>query len=122
MTLTFGTIHYHQIDREKCSGRKAHKGILSKNPGFTVSMVKPYHQTEEETFPSRNKIHTPKDIVEVEDSTDQVKKIIKARKIRLNEKNSRGYLVRLKDQKVDKDEWLPDGDLNLRRFRASRGD
>ncbi|MBW0530795.1 hypothetical protein O181_070510 [Austropuccinia psidii MF-1] len=38
-----------------------------KHPVFPVSLVKPYFQTGEDEFPSRNKIHTPKDIVEVED-------------------------------------------------------
>ncbi|MBW0504891.1 hypothetical protein O181_044606 [Austropuccinia psidii MF-1] len=51
--------------------------------------------------------------------------IIKARKIRLNGKYHRQYLVRFKIQTEDKDKWLaedaiPDGNLHLRRFRASR--
>ncbi|MBW0482610.1 hypothetical protein O181_022325 [Austropuccinia psidii MF-1] len=96
-----------------------------KNPVFPVSLVKPYFQTEEDTFPSRRKNPTPPAIVEVEDSPGSVKKIIKARKIRLNGKDQRQYLVRFKDQTADKDKWLaedaiPDGNLNLRRFRASR--
>ncbi|MBW0514618.1 hypothetical protein O181_054333 [Austropuccinia psidii MF-1] len=62
---------------------------------------------------------------EVEDSPSPVKKIIKARKIRLNGKDHRPYLMRFKNQTVDKDKWLaeydiPDGDLHLGIFRASR--
>ncbi|MBW0569394.1 hypothetical protein O181_109109 [Austropuccinia psidii MF-1] len=54
-----------------------------------------------------------------------VSKIIRARKIRLNGKDQRQYLVRFKNQTADKDKWLaedaiPDGNLHLRRFRASR--
>ncbi|MBW0577914.1 hypothetical protein O181_117629, partial [Austropuccinia psidii MF-1] len=48
-----------------------------------------------------------------------------ARKIRLNGKDQRQYLVRFKNQTTDKAKWLaedaiPDGNLHLRRFRASR--
>ncbi|MBW0575082.1 hypothetical protein O181_114797 [Austropuccinia psidii MF-1] len=47
------------------------------------------------------------------------------RKIRLNGKDHRQYLFKLKNQTADKDKWLaedaiPDGKLHLRRFRASR--
>ncbi|MBW0589440.1 hypothetical protein O181_129155 [Austropuccinia psidii MF-1] len=96
-----------------------------KHPVFQVSLVKPYFQTEEDKFPSRKKNPTPPDIVEVEDSPGPVSTIIRARKIRLNGKDQRHYLVRFKHQTADKDKWLaedaiPDGKLHLRRFRASR--
>ncbi|MBW0541974.1 hypothetical protein O181_081689 [Austropuccinia psidii MF-1] len=82
-------------------------------------------EKEEDKFPFRKKNPTPPETVEVEDSPVPVKKIIKARKIRLNGKDQRQYLVRFKNQTADKDKWLeedsiPDGNLNLRRFRASR--
>ncbi|MBW0477243.1 hypothetical protein O181_016958 [Austropuccinia psidii MF-1] len=85
-----------------------------KHPVFPVSLVKPYFQTEEDKFPSRTKNPTPPEIVEGEDSPVPVKKIIKARKIRLNGKGQRQYLVRFKNQTADKDKWLaedsiPDG-------------
>ncbi|MBW0524571.1 hypothetical protein O181_064286 [Austropuccinia psidii MF-1] len=68
---------------------------------------------------------TPPEIVEVEDSPGPVKKIIKGRKIRLNGKDQRQYLDRFKNQTADKDKCLaeaaiPDGNLHLRIFRASR--
>ncbi|MBW0471492.1 hypothetical protein O181_011207 [Austropuccinia psidii MF-1] len=96
-----------------------------KYPIFPVSLVKPYFQTEEDKFPSRKKNPNPPEIVEVEDSPGPVKKIIKARKIRLNGKDQRQYLVRFKNQTADKDKWLaedgiPNGNLHLRRLRASR--
>ncbi|MBW0571764.1 hypothetical protein O181_111479 [Austropuccinia psidii MF-1] len=97
----------------------------SKHPVFPVSLIKPYFQTEEDKLPSRRKNPTPPDIVEVEDSPGPVKKIIKDRKIRLNGKDQRQYLVRCKTQTADKDKWLaedaiPDGNLYLRRLRVSR--
>ncbi|MBW0476757.1 hypothetical protein O181_016472 [Austropuccinia psidii MF-1] len=101
--------------------------LSRKHPVFPISLVKPYIQTGEDKFPSRNKTHTPQDIVEVEDSPVPVKKIINSRKIRLNGKDQRQYLVRFKNQTADKDKWLaedaiPDGNLHLRKFRASRRD
>ncbi|MBW0465232.1 hypothetical protein O181_004947 [Austropuccinia psidii MF-1] len=96
-----------------------------KHTVFPVSLVKPSFQTEEESFPSRKKIPTPPEIVEVEDSPGPVKKIIKARKIRVNGKDQRQYWARFKNQTAATDKWLaedaiPDGKPNLRRFRASR--
>ncbi|MBW0529796.1 hypothetical protein O181_069511 [Austropuccinia psidii MF-1] len=96
-----------------------------KHPVIPVSLVKPYFQTEEDKFSSRKKNPTPSEKVEVEDSPGCVKKIINTRKIRLNGMYQRQYLVRFKSQTADKDKWLaeyaiPDGNLNLRRFRASR--
>ncbi|MBW0519499.1 hypothetical protein O181_059214 [Austropuccinia psidii MF-1] len=77
-----------------------------KHPVFPVSLVKPYFQTEEDKFRSRKKNPTPPEIVELEDFPGPVKKIIKARKIRLNGKDQRQYLVRFKSQTADKDKWL----------------
>ncbi|MBW0504199.1 hypothetical protein O181_043914 [Austropuccinia psidii MF-1] len=99
--------------------------VSRKQPVFPVSLVNPYFKIEEDKFPSRKKNHTPPEIVEVEDSPGPVKKIIKARKIRLNGKDQRQLLVRFKNQTSDKDKWLaeyaiPNGKLHLRIFRASR--
>ncbi|MBW0493139.1 hypothetical protein O181_032854 [Austropuccinia psidii MF-1] len=60
-----------------------------KHPVFPVSLVKPYFQREEDKFPSRKENSTPPEILEVEDSQGPVKKIILARKIRLNGEEQR---------------------------------
>ncbi|MBW0484546.1 hypothetical protein O181_024261 [Austropuccinia psidii MF-1] len=96
-----------------------------KHPVFPVGLVKPYFQTKEDKFPSRKKNPMPPEIVELEYFPGPVKKIIKARKIRLNGKDQRQYLVRFKIQTADKHKWLsgytiPDRNLHLRRFRASK--
>ncbi|MBW0484123.1 hypothetical protein O181_023838 [Austropuccinia psidii MF-1] len=97
----------------------------TKHPIFPVSLVKPYFQTAEDNFPCRKKTSTPSDILEIEDYPNHVKKIVKARKIGLNGKYQRQYLVRIKNQTADKDKSLeedaiPDGNLHLRRLRACR--
>ncbi|MBW0461492.1 hypothetical protein O181_001207 [Austropuccinia psidii MF-1] len=58
-----------------------------KHPLFPVSLSNPCFQTGEDKLPSGMKTTTLPDIVEVEDSPGPVKKIIKARKIRLNGKD-----------------------------------
>ncbi|MBW0488948.1 hypothetical protein O181_028663 [Austropuccinia psidii MF-1] len=77
-----------------------------KHPVFPVSLIKPYLQTEEDKFPSSKRKNTPPDIVEEQDSPGPVKKSIKARKIRLNGRYQRQFLVRFKNQLADKDKWL----------------
>ncbi|MBW0558218.1 hypothetical protein O181_097933 [Austropuccinia psidii MF-1] len=99
--------------------------LSGKHAVFPVSFVNPHFQTKEDKFPSRKKNPTPPEIVEVEDSPGTVKKIIRARKIRLNGRDQRQYLVRFKNQTADKDKWLvgdaiPDGNLHLRGLRAIR--
>ncbi|MBW0492126.1 hypothetical protein O181_031841 [Austropuccinia psidii MF-1] len=96
-----------------------------KHPVFPWSLVKPYFQTEEDKCPSRKKNPTPPEIVEMEAFPGPVNKIIKARKIRLNSKDQRQYLVRFKNQTAYKEKWLaedaiPDGDLHLSGLKASR--
>ncbi|MBW0583287.1 hypothetical protein O181_123002 [Austropuccinia psidii MF-1] len=95
-----------------------------KHPALPVSLVKPYFQTGEDKFPSRKKTSTPPDIVGIEGTPRSVKNIINSRKIRVNGKDQRQYLVGFKNHTADKDKWLaedaiPDGNLHLRRFRAS---
>ncbi|MBW0517306.1 hypothetical protein O181_057021 [Austropuccinia psidii MF-1] len=103
---------------------KLTEGFSRKHPVFPVSLVKPYFQTEGDKLPSRKKNPTLPEIVKVEASPSHVKRIIKARQIRLNGKDQRQYLVKFKNQTADKDKWLaeddiPDGNLHLREFRAS---
>ncbi|MBW0497699.1 hypothetical protein O181_037414 [Austropuccinia psidii MF-1] len=136
--LDFSTAYHPQTDgldermiqtmedlRKNAVEVKLTEEFSRKHPVFPVSLVKPYFQKEEDKFPSRKKNPTPPDIVKVEDSPGPVKKTIKARKIRLNGKDQRQYLVRFKNQTADKDKWfkedaIQDGNLHLREFRASR--
>ncbi|MBW0496916.1 hypothetical protein O181_036631 [Austropuccinia psidii MF-1] len=97
----------------------------TKPPVFPVSLVKPYFQTAEDSFPCRKQTSTPPDILKIEDCPHPLKKIVKARKIGLNGKDQRQFLVKIKNQTADKDKSLaehaiPDGNLHLRRLRACR--
>ncbi|MBW0504046.1 hypothetical protein O181_043761 [Austropuccinia psidii MF-1] len=86
---------------------------------FTILKLIAKNAIGKDRLPFRNKTQTPQDILEVEDSPDPVKKI------RLNGKDQRQYLVRFKNQIADKDQCLaedaiPYGNLHLRSFRTSR--
>ncbi|MBW0510442.1 hypothetical protein O181_050157 [Austropuccinia psidii MF-1] len=66
-----------------------------------------------------------KNAVEVKLTEECSRKHQSFKKIRLNGKDQRQYLVRFKNQTANKDKWLaedaiPDGNLNLRRLGASR--
>ncbi|MBW0507511.1 hypothetical protein O181_047226 [Austropuccinia psidii MF-1] len=100
------TIQYHQIDREISVEVKLTEEFTMKHPVFPVILVKQYHQNGEDRLPCRNKIHSSQEIVEVEDCPGPVKKGIKARKIRINGKYNRQYLVRFKNKTADKDRRL----------------
>ncbi|MBW0534236.1 hypothetical protein O181_073951 [Austropuccinia psidii MF-1] len=138
-TLNFNNIKGHKKMRDSFLGPftiirllgkdavevKLTKEFSRKHPVFPVSLVKPCFQTEEDKFPSKKKNPTPPNVVEVEDSPGPVIKMIRARKIRINGKDQRQYLVRFKNQTADKDKLLaedaiPDVNLHLSRLRASR--
>ncbi|MBW0471208.1 hypothetical protein O181_010923 [Austropuccinia psidii MF-1] len=117
---------FKQGDQANAVEAQLTEAVSKKNQVFSLSLVKPFHQTGEYNLPSRSKSPNPQDIVELEASPVPMKNIINARKIRINEKDNRPYVIRFKNQTADKDKWLaqeaiPDFDLHLRRFRASRG-
>ncbi|MBW0580511.1 hypothetical protein O181_120226 [Austropuccinia psidii MF-1] len=122
-----GPLAIIRLIRNNADGFRLTKEFSRKHPVFQVSFVKPYHQTGEDRFPSRNKRNTLQYIVQVGDFPVPVKKIITTRKIRINGKDHRQHFVRFKNQASDKErcfseDAISDGDLHLRIFRASRRD
>ncbi|MBW0490771.1 hypothetical protein O181_030486 [Austropuccinia psidii MF-1] len=94
MFVQYLSYHYLWLIGKSAVEVKLTEEFSGKQPVFPVSLDKPYFQTEQDKFPSRKKNPTPSDIVEVQDSPGPVSKIIRARKIRLNGKDQRQYLVR----------------------------
>ncbi|MBW0498354.1 hypothetical protein O181_038069 [Austropuccinia psidii MF-1] len=120
-TLNFNTLKGPKKMRDSFVGPFTIIKLIRKN----AVEVKLTEETEEDKFPSRKKNPTPPEIVEVEDFPGPVKRIVMARKIRLNGKDQRQLFIRFKKQTGDKDKLfaedaIPDGNLHLRRFRASR--
>ncbi|MBW0563306.1 hypothetical protein O181_103021 [Austropuccinia psidii MF-1] len=110
---------------KNAAGVRLTQEFSQKHPVFPVNLVKPYFQTGEDKFPSKTKTTNPPYIVQVDDSRGPVKKIIKERKTRPSGKDQKQYLVSFKNKTEDKDKWLaedaiPDENLHLIRFRASR--
>ncbi|MBW0576473.1 hypothetical protein O181_116188 [Austropuccinia psidii MF-1] len=101
--LIFRAPNIIQLIRENAVEVKLTEQFSRRYPVFPVSFIKPYLETEEDKFPSRKKTPTTPEIVEVEDSPGPVKKIIEARKIRLNGKDQRQYWVRFENQTADTD-------------------
>ncbi|MBW0569602.1 hypothetical protein O181_109317 [Austropuccinia psidii MF-1] len=92
--------------------------------GKNAVEVKLTEELSKKTQSLQKKGLTPPAIVELENSPGPVSRIIRARKIRLNVKDQRQYLLRFKNQTADKDKLfaedaITDGNLHLRRFRAS---
>ncbi|MBW0594048.1 hypothetical protein O181_133763 [Austropuccinia psidii MF-1] len=117
--LNFNNLKVQKKMRDSFVGPFTIIGLIGKN-AVEVKLTEEFSR-KYPFFPNPK----PQDIVEVEDYPGPVKKIIKARKIRLNGKDHRQYLTRFKNQRADEDEWLaedaiPDGDLYLIRFRAPR--
>ncbi|MBW0467714.1 hypothetical protein O181_007429 [Austropuccinia psidii MF-1] len=85
-------LNHHQINRENEVEIKLTEEYSRKHPVFP----------EEEPHPTRNSGS--------EGLPGAVKKVIKARKIRLHGKDQRQYLVRFKNQTADKD-WMEDDSI-----------
>ncbi|MBW0540586.1 hypothetical protein O181_080301 [Austropuccinia psidii MF-1] len=120
-TLNFNNLKGPKKMRDSFLGSFTIVRLVGKN-AVEVKLTEEFSR-KHPVFPEEEP-HTT-EIVELEDSPGPVSKIIRARKIRLNGKDQRQYLVRLNNQTADKDKWLaedtiPDGNLHLRRFRASR--
>ncbi|MBW0481102.1 hypothetical protein O181_020817 [Austropuccinia psidii MF-1] len=69
-----------------------------KHPVFPVHQIKQYHKANDEAFTNRKQIVTNEKLVEEDNSRVPAKKIIEDRKIRINGKYNRQYLVKFKNQ------------------------
>ena len=95
-----------------------------KHPTFPVSLIKPYTHSDKEKFPLRDNVKVvvpPFD----KDAPLVIHKILKEKIVRIQNKDTRLYLVRYKNQPADKDKWLqekeiPEASVELRKFRASK--
>ncbi|MBW0548595.1 hypothetical protein O181_088310 [Austropuccinia psidii MF-1] len=119
-TLNFNNLKGPKEMRDSFVGPFTIAKLIGKN-AVEVKLTEEFSR-KHPVFPNNP---TPPEIVELEDSPGPVKKIIKARKIRLNGKDKRQYSNRFKNQTADTDKWfsedaIPDGNLYLRIFRASR--
>ena len=111
-------------------GKNAVEVILTeefsrKHPTFPVSLVKPYNKPDEEKFPLRRKVKVVVPPVEPETTNKKVHKILREKRIRVENQDMRMYLARYKNLGADHDEWLlekdiPDASNVLRKFRSEK--
>ncbi|MBW0531565.1 hypothetical protein O181_071280 [Austropuccinia psidii MF-1] len=118
-TLNFNNLKGPKKMRDSFLGPFTIIRLIGKN-AVEVKLTEVFSR-KNQSFQTRNP--TPPGIVVVEDSPGAVSEIIRARKIKLNGKDQRQYLVIFKNQTADKDKWvaedaIPDGKIHLRRFRA----
>ncbi|MBW0488516.1 hypothetical protein O181_028231 [Austropuccinia psidii MF-1] len=81
--------------------------LFKENQVFPVSLVKPYHQTDGDKFSKKKEFTSPGKLV-AENSPGTLNRVLRARRIKINGKYHRQYLVRLKSQEAEKDKWLPE--------------
>ncbi|MBW0547353.1 hypothetical protein O181_087068 [Austropuccinia psidii MF-1] len=83
------------------------EGFSRKHPVFPVILVKTYHQTDDDKIPNKKNIFTHEKLVEEDYLPGTLKKNIKARKIMINGKDNRQYLLDLRiKQKIKMNGYL----------------
>jgi hypothetical protein len=87
-----------------------------KHPTFPVSLIKPYKETDKALFPLRIETEIISPPMEKQDQ-GSIAKVIKEKRVR--GQKDKFYLVRYKDSNKE-DEWLPEGEKLLRRFRHDK--
>ena len=111
-------------------GRNAVEVILTeefsrKHPTFPVSLVKPYQSSDFDKFPHRQKEKAIVPPVEQDATVKVIQKILREKRVRINNKDVRMYLARYKNLSADHDQWLQEKDIPeastlLRKFRCEK--
>jgi hypothetical protein len=95
-----------------------------KHPTFPVSLLKHYKESKDQQFPGRSE--PTEQQVPFEDEAEKViLKVLNQKMIKLNNKDTRLYLVRYKNKSSDYDEWLPESKIPnvttlLRKYRVEK--
>jgi hypothetical protein len=96
-----------------------------KHPTFPVSLVKPYNAPNPEKFPLRQKVKVVIPPMEENPKSKVISKILREKRIRVDNRDVRMFLARYKNMSADKDEWLlekdiPEASSLLRKFRSEK--
>ena len=111
-------------------GKNAVEVILTgemsrKHPTFPVSLIKPFHDADQERFPLRKEQSTSSTPIMEEVVDGTIQRVLKEKRIRKAGKDVKLYLVRYKGQSADADKWIlpediPEADKLLRKFRHDK--
>ena len=111
-------------------GKNAVEVILTeefsrKHPTFPVSLVKPYKDPNADKYPLRQKVKVVIPPVEKNPQNKVIQKILREKRLRVDNRDVMMYLARYKGMSADHDEWLlekdiPDSAILLRKFRSEK--
>jgi hypothetical protein len=111
-------------------GKNAVEVILTgefsrKHPTFPVSLIKPYNSPDPEKFPLRQKVRVVIPPIEQPPKQKVILKILREKRLRVDNRDVKMYLSRYKGLGADQDEWLleqeiPEAPTILRRFRIEK--
>ncbi|KNE87681.1 hypothetical protein PSTG_18928, partial [Puccinia striiformis f. sp. tritici PST-78] len=96
-----------------------------KHPTFPVSLAKHYHEPDQSKFPNRIGALPIPPPVEPDQQPTAIHKVLKEKRVKVQGKDIKMYLVRYKNTGADFDKWLsekdiPDSSILLRRFRSEK--
>ncbi|POV94569.1 hypothetical protein PSHT_16136 [Puccinia striiformis] len=96
-----------------------------KHPTFPVSLAKHYHEPDQSKFPNRIGAPPIPPPVEPDQQPTAIHKVLKEKRVKVQGKDIKMYLVRYKNTGTDFDKWLsekdiPDSSILLRRFRSEK--
>ena len=96
-----------------------------KHPTFPVSLVKHFHAADKEKFPIRQHIESTVPPMDENTHNKIIQKVLREKRTKVHNKDTRMYLVRYKNMSADHDEWLTEKDIPeastiLRKFRADK--
>ncbi|KAI7947435.1 hypothetical protein MJO28_009343 [Puccinia striiformis f. sp. tritici] len=111
-------------------GKNAVEVILTgefgrKHPTFPVSLVKHYNDPNAEKFPLRQTVKVVIPPMEHSTKNKVILKILREKRMRVDNKDVKMYLARYKNLSADHDEWLleqdiPEASTILRKFRSEK--
>jgi hypothetical protein len=111
-------------------GKNAVEVILTgefsrKHPTFPVSLIKPYNKPDPSRFPLRKQVKVVIPPLEQPPKSKVIQKILREKRLRVDNRDVKMYLARYKGFGADQDEWLLEKDIQdasvlLRQFRSDK--
>jgi hypothetical protein len=111
-------------------GKNAVEVILTgefnrKHPTFPVSLIKPYNKPDHSRFPLRQQVTVVIPPLEQTPKSKVIQKILREKRLRVDNRDVKMYLARYKSFGADQDEWLlekdiPEASVLLRQFRINK--
>ena len=115
---------------KKLHGKNGVEVILTgefsrKHPTLPVILIKPYNKPDLSRFPLRQQVRVVVPPLEKPPKSKVIHKILREKRLRVDNRDVKMYLTRYKGFGVDQDEWLlekyiPEAPVLLRQFRSDK--